>query len=206
MKLELYHVVTNGYDKPEKPKEICKESIYTVMASAVSKETARITSRYHKIYRPPERAEFSIYMDGNIGIKRPCCEIHDWAENILKDADIAICRHADRKCSYVEIEACLGRGKIDKRQAEVAHKYMSAAGHPKDFGLWECGIIVRRSAVPWVQDLQRKWWGHILCSGVHRDQLWLPMAMREANIPAGRFLTLPMNVRKNDYFTFRTHK
>lgn len=205
MKLTIYQAVSNGYDNVKKPERICKECCYTLIDGDCHKNEASMFNRFFKLSNPCSLTPFTIYMDGNIGIGKDSCVMHDWVEEILKDADIAICRHAARKCAYAEIEACLGRKKITSRQAEVAHEYMTQHGHPKNFGLWECGIIVRRSGVQWVKDLQKQWWKHMIETKIFRDQLWLPLAMREVSIPAGRFKTIEMDVRKNNFFTFKPH-
>lgn len=203
----FYHAVSNGYDKPSRPKSICAESCYTVIAGACDREHGVMWNRYFKILGAPQLTPISIYMDSNIGLAKDTCTIHNWAAELLRDADIAICRHAARRCAYVEIEACVGRKKITSDQATKAHHFLSESGLPKNFGLWECGIIVRRSGVQWVKDLQAVWWAHMKASGVPRDQLWLPVAMHLMNgrIPSGRFKTIEMDVRSNELFTFAKH-
>lgn len=201
----IYRAVSNGYDKVPKMAPLCPNLEYTVIAGSCAPERASAWNRYHKIVGAPKLTEYTLYLDGNIGLKRPTCEIHHWVEHMLADADMAICKHADRKCAYVEVEACLGRKKITSKQAATAHEYLKGHDMPKNFGLWECGIILRRNGVKWVDELCYQWFKHILETEVARDQLWLPLTMHQTPPPPTRFKTLPMNVRKNDYFTFQPH-
>jgi hypothetical protein len=207
VKLAIYHAVSNGYDKVQKPKAICEDVTYMAIAGACDKRHGATWNRYFKLLGAPEFAPASLYLDSNIALKVNTCEIHSWVDWLLADADIAICRHAARRCAYVEVEACLGRKKITSEQAVRAHDVISESGLPKNFGLWECGIIVRRSGVQWVKDLQAVWWAHMKASGVIRDQLWLPVAVNLMNgrIPAGRFKTIEMDVRDNKLFTLAKH-
>lgn len=201
----IYRAVCNGYDKVPKMPAMCEHTEYTVVAGFVDKARASFWNRYHKIASPPLITEYSLYLDGNIGLKRPICEIHHWVENMLGDADMAICKHADRRCAYVEVEACVGRKKITSKEADIAHGHLIKHDLPRNFGLWECGIILRRNGVAWVDDFCREWFRHILETNVTRDQLWLPLAMKLKPPQPTRFKTLEMNVRKNDYFTFQAH-
>lgn len=203
----FYHAVTNGYDHPPIVKAICEHTDYNLFTGVMQKKDASLWNRKFKILHPPDHNTFSVYMDGNIGISRQVCLMHQWVEELLASADIAICRHAARRCAYVEIEACVGRKKIDNAHADTALRVLAAHKMPRNFGLWECGIILRRNNVPWVQDLQKMWFDLMVHSGVIRDQLWLPLAMHKMNgkIPAGRFKTIEMDVRKNNMFDFWNH-
>ena len=203
----FYHAVTNGYDKPTPVKAICEHTDYAIFAGCVHKKDAALWNRTFKIKVPPEHSTFSCYMDGNISIKQQVCLMHGWVEEALKDADLAICRHAARRCAYVEIEACVGRKKINDDHANTALDILSAHKLPKNYGLWECGIILRRNNVPWVGELQRSWFDLMVHSGVIRDQIWLPLALHKMNgkIPANRFRTIEMDVRQNHLFTFKPH-
>jgi hypothetical protein len=202
----LYQVVTNGYDKPLKPK-VCKHIDHLIVGGATLIEEGAIWNRCIKIRDYPKRNEYAVYMDGNMSVKMHPCMFHGWVETVMEKADLAICKHPHRKCAYVEIEACLGRKKITAEQAKEAHEILNTSRLPKNFGLWECGIIIRRTGVAWVEELERRWFSWIENSGIHRDQLWLPMAIHQKpeTIPAGRFKTLDMDVRSNPIFSFGVH-
>lgn len=204
-RLVIYHAVSNAYDKPIPPKglERFPDIDYVVIAGAVEKSKAALWNRYWKIKRPPENSMYSLYLDGNISPRIELDAILAWVDLWLVDADMAICKHAARKCAYVEIEACIGRNKIDHKQAEAAHEILASLNHPKNFGLWECGIIARRCNVPWVTDLQDRWFRYV--EAIPRDQIFLPQVLREVPPPAKRFKTLDMDVRANELFTFRKH-
>jgi hypothetical protein len=208
MSLLIYQAVSNGYDKPAPPKDVasCEHVDYQIIAGKVEAHRAAAWNRYHKIAAFPNWRPLSLYLDGNIGLAKPACEVNAAVYKFLASSDMAVCRHADRRCAYVEIEACLGRGKITKKQAEMAHDRLHEIGLPRNFGLWECGILMRRSCVPWLEELHKLWFE--FCLLVPRDQIWLPAAlyMLRDRVQTGRFNTLEMNVRKNSFFTFRAHR
>ena len=204
----FYHAISNGYDKPAPMKDLCAHTEYQLIVGAMEKDNAAIWNRRYKILAPPDHGTLSCYMDGNIAPKVPACIIHQWVEALLHEADIAICKHAARKCAYVEIEACVGRKKITEKQADAALAVLDEHKMPRNFGLWECGIILRRHGIPWVRELQKLWFNLMQSSGVYRDQIWLPLALHlfSSKIPPKAFGTISMDVRKNDLFTFGKHR
>lgn len=52
---------------------------------------------------------------------------------------------------------------------------------PDDFGLWENGLIVRKSD-PKLEEFENLWW-NLLVLGSHRDQLSMPFASYATNTP-----------------------
>lgn len=209
MKITFYQAVFNGYDRPSKPKDLPVGCNYVITAGAVDGAVAPIFNRQHKILQPPRIGDVTVYMDGNIEIAKPTRDVAQWACNVLGDADIAICKHAARRCAYVELEACVGRKKITQEQADRAHRALEDAKLPRNFGLWECGIIIRRVNAPWLDAFQAAWFNMLIATDVWRDQLWLPCVLHryaaEGRVPTGKFQTLQMDVRKNDFFSFKPH-
>jgi hypothetical protein len=208
VKTTFYHAVFNGYDKPKPPQGLEHGLNYVVLAGHVDPCVATCWNRQSKIVHPPAIGDISVYLDGNIGFGHSAERTAKWAENVLGDADIAICRHANRKCAYVEIEACIARKKITEEEAIVAKARLEDGKLPRNFGLWECGIIVRRVDTNWLAALQAMWWKHLCESNVWRDQIWLPLVLHQfgARLPAGKFKTIEMDVRSNPIFTFKPHR
>ena len=206
MSLLIYQAISNGYDKPTPPKGLSARVDYQLILGQVNPENGALWNRYHKIAAPPDWCDQSLYLDGNIGLNAPPIAIEAMINGALGNADIAMMKHPERKCAYVEIEACLGRGKITDKEARIAHAKLTEIGLPKNYGLWACGVIARRSRAEWLSDLQHEWFE--LCKLVCRDQLWLTAALYKLRnrIPASRVATIDMNIWKNPYFTYARHK
>lgn len=205
--------VCNGYDEIVKPPKLCEHTQWVVTQGHVFKGYEALWNREHKLLHSAYGGTFDVYMDGNIGLAMDACEVHEWVKATMEGADLAICRHAARKCVYVELEACVARKKITEKQAQLAHAKLLEAGVPKNFGLWECGIVLRRISIGWVDEFCADWFTTLLDSGVHRDQLWLPATLAHwskppkiGKLPIGRFKTIDMDVRSNKVFTFRPHR
>lgn len=205
--LTIYQAVANGYDKPKPIKSIFPLVDYTCIVGMLGENVSPVLwNRYHKIKAPPSQSDVSLYLDGNItprvGIGDLCVQLQTW----LADADMALFKHPQRKCAYVEIEACVGRGKITHKQADIALEKLTEIGLPRDYGLFACGIIARRSNVQWLKMVQDRWWD--LCQLVPRDQLWLTAVlwMTQRDRPAGRLRTIDLDIFKNHLFTVEPHK
>lgn len=208
----VYHAVSNAYDR-KLPKVIAGSPHggidYEARLGNVHSLDGSKWNRYHKIVSPPWH-ERTLYLDGNIG-PVPKLDIAAFMEMALtcqgEQHQIAICKHAARKCAYVEIEACVGRKKITMKEADIAHSQLKKIGLPKNFGLWECGILMRRKVRdPVIQRFYDLWWFYT-STVVCRDQIWLPavLYMMRKQLPSNFLNTLEMDVRKNDYFTFKAH-
>lgn len=94
-------------------------------------------------------------------------------------APLAIHTHAKRDCVYDELTACV---LLNKDDPDLLARQVSAyrmAGHPRKWGLWENGCLLRQN-VPEVEALCRDWWEEIACSSC-RDQLSLPVVLRRHN-------------------------
>lgn len=201
----FYQAICNGYDKPRKF-VACKHVQYEIRVGNVQKQNATLWNREHKLVHAPMCSDFTVYMDGNISPLLPSCHMHLWVEEVMKDCDLAICRHPQRKCAYVEIEACVGRKKITEEQAGIAQAKLFEIGLPKNFGLWDCGVIMRRTHADWVEKFMTEWMQLLVDTWVLRDQIWLPAAMQTFKIPAGRFKTVEMNLFNNNRFLREPHK
>lgn len=120
----------------------------------------------------------SIWIDGNMRLIGSGAE---WvAKNVaaLGDDEWSLMRHPWRDCVYTEeaytSAVCWGRYSVEAMKRQIAA--IEASGHPRGWGLFATGHMVRRhtSAVLGVCDA---WW----CDNVrwsHQDQLSLPPIIR----------------------------
>jgi Protein of unknown function (DUF616). len=116
----------------------------------------------------PPGAEFSLWVDGSIEVG---VDLHPevLALRYLKEVDLALFRHAHRNCLYDEARACQLRRLDDSMvMARQMNRYR-AEGYPRNNGLAECCVILRRHTSA-VTKLNELWWREIN-NGSRRDQL-----------------------------------
>ncbi|ENY9403085.1 glycosyltransferase domain-containing protein [Salmonella enterica] len=124
-----------------------------------------------------EQYELTIYIDGSIEIIDDLSLLIDFVAK--QDDVIFMYDHFLRNCLYDEAEECLLIGydwywNIRKQVRNYRQK-----GFPVSYGLFECGIIIRKKS----QDLNIimwKWFEEYI-KGVKRDQLSLTYILWESN-------------------------
>lgn len=112
--------------------------------------------------------KYSLWIDANVEIKT---DVNTLISKYLKDTDIAIHPHKIRNCIYRETKACIGY-KLD--YIDIMEKQMERyklEGYPKNHGLHESHIILRRHTDD-IKRFNEAVWAN-LCSGSLRDQLSL---------------------------------
>ncbi len=139
------------------------------------------TSRLPKILPHlvlPADCDYSIWHDGNFQMKASPSET---VAKLLRTADWAAHKHPGRDCIYQEAEVLLsekiGTAALVERQIDRAR---DVYGHPKHFGLWANGFIVRRHNAATVA-LNERWWD-LFISGCERDQISFPVALRQSGV------------------------
>lgn len=158
-------------------------------------------NREEKILWPPPLGEWSVYTDGSLTPNRP---LRSLVENKwLKNHDMALFRHPHRKCAYAEIDACSRASKITKKEAAHAHEILKDRGLPKNFGLWACGVLVRKRGSAQNAALAASWWSYV--KKIPRDQIWFPLVVWEMGLK-DKINTIDANVFANSYFTYQRHQ
>lgn len=89
-------------------------------------------------------ADVAIWVDGDIHINSPW--FVTWCLQSLGDADV--CQRRMDRTATEEIKAsrCLEKWNNDHLEEMLDH-YLST-GYPDDYGIWWCGLIVRRNTAP----------------------------------------------------------
>ena len=143
-------------------------------------EPAR-TSRLPKILPHlvlPEDCDYSIWHDGNFQMKAsPTATI----SKLLRTSDWAAHKHPGRDCIYKEAKVLLSEkigtpALVERQIARCRDVY----GHPKGYGLWANGLIVRRHNAA-TAALNERWWD-LFSDGCERDQISFPVALRESGV------------------------
>ena len=133
--------------------------------------TPHMQSKRHKVLAHevlPVGTELSLWVDGSIEFGS---NLHpeDLARQFLGDFDLALFPHSRRDCLYDEAHACqLLKLDDPSVMARQMNRYR-AEGYPRNNGLAECSVILRRHT-PAVARLNELWWQEI-SNGSHRDQL-----------------------------------
>lgn len=85
--------------------------------------------------------EYSIWLDGNLSLLVPAKEL---IEKYLNGYDIAVFKHPIRNCIYKEAIECAKRGLDDPEVIIEQVKAYEDEGFPKEYGLGENMMILRR--------------------------------------------------------------
>jgi hypothetical protein len=142
--------------------------------------SAARTSRLPKILPHlmlPE-CDYSIWHDANFQMLKSPTET---VAKLLRTADWAAHKHPARDCIYDEATILLreniGTPALVERQIERCRESFQ---HPKHWGLWANGLIVRRHNAR-TAALNERWW-ELFASGCERDQISFPVALRESGL------------------------
>lgn len=142
------------------------------------------------------RVPWSIWVDGNIFPKVPHEII---VRELLSGADIAFFRHPYRR-SVAEELALIQQHNLG---AEDNRLEGFSANYPLEtYPLFEGGIILRRHN-PAVAQFNEHWWA-LICRYSGRDQLTLPIAMRDSEAEV-QFKVIECNLREHWAFDFVPH-
>lgn len=122
--------------------------------------------------------EYSIWLDGNLSLKKPAQELID---TYLKDHDIAVFKHPVRNCLYKEAIECAKRG-LDNSESIIEQvKSYEDEGFPKEYGLGENMMILRRHTKK-VEQFNNAWLAEYLRFSV-RDQLSFMYCADKVGLP-----------------------
>lgn len=169
-------------------------------------ENANEINRYIKLH-PHELFpdyEYSMYVDGNICIVSDVVPI---INQMKKEEFLALHKHDRRTCAYKEAEAFYHIPRLKKfaKQAELQMKEYRKQGFPKEFGLFENPIIIRRHHDKECINLMELWWEQLVVFSM-RDQISLPYAIWKLGISNSSIHILGKDVRSNPRFIQIEHE
>jgi hypothetical protein len=141
--------------------------------------------------------DISIWVDGNIFL---LIEPGKLAEEFLGEADMAVWKHFNRNCIYEEVPHIIGLGGDRGLYVEEQAAHYRAQGHPANWGLGECNVIIRRHNEK-VKRFCNAWWAEI-CRWSARDQMSFPFVLRNSDIKCN---FVPGNPREHKYFKYVPH-
>ncbi len=216
MNITVYTCVTGGYDNLRPPlvaretgvRYICFTDVPQMpdtppwefrpvhRVSDASGYSARRTACLPKIlpHLVLPDCDFSIWHDGNFRLAAYASCVTAAAGV----ADLALHRHPSRDCVYKEADALI-EGKFGTaRLIREETSFYRAIGHPESFGLWACGMIVRRHTTA-TAALNEAWW-NLYANGCELDQMAFAVAAR--NTLNTRIADLPGDVFASPFMRF----
>lgn len=188
----VYSSITGNYEKVRNDIKIFPDG---------PADKFRIANMNAKIYKVLSHkyisSKYSIWVDGNIMIN-----VNEQAlvDEFLGYADIAVFAHPRRKCIYTEHPEARNRvaPEFFSLMDEQVNNYRRE-GMPANFGLAECGMIIRRNTAV-VEEFNEKWWAEI-CTYTQRDQMSFPYVWWKMKDRININL-VPGNVREHSYFKY----
>jgi GT2 family glycosyltransferase len=146
--------------------------------------------------------EWSVWIDANI-------ELIASAQSLIAEVErsgcsIGVFRHPERHCAFDEGTTCIKRGKdaVDRISAQL-HRYKDR-GFPRQFGLAECNVIVRRHSDPKVKEAMETWWDEIE-KGSRRDQISFTYALWRSGLAYHELGNGLVDVRSDKRFVYHLH-
>lgn len=143
-------------------------------------------AKIHKIlshkYFP--NCEYSLWVDGSIKIKFEF-DFEKLIQIYLRNHDMAVFKHSERKCIYTEAKVCCER-KLDN--VEIIKKQIDlykSEGYPENNNLSECSVILRRHT-PKIIEFNEAWWEEIKKYS-RRDQLSFDYVRKKFDISVNYF-------------------
>ena len=144
--------------------------------------------------------EWSMYIHANIVIIGNPYEL---AKEYLTKFDIVVPKHFERKCIYEEAKECIILGKSNFFKSVNQMKKYKNKGFPKNFGMGENNIILRKHHQGNIVKIMNAWWDE-LSSETKRDQFSLGYVLW---INKSSFNFMKQSARNNNqYFKYQLHK
>ena len=193
-----YFIVTDQTVKKDSVwKKIDINAIEDIKTMTNAKKNRYIKLNPHKIF--PDY-EYSIYLDGNILIVADMLPIiHEMGNHT-----IGIHKHSGRTCAYMESKAIIFQGKAKKKDIESQVKSYKNKGFPKNYGLFENNILVRKHNDIVCIRIMESWWEEF-CKYPQRDQLSFVYSLWKNNFSSEYIYSLGNAMKLNPRFRYYNH-
>lgn len=192
MQVLVYSAITTGYDSIKPGRDF-----WMIDPAYVRSDDPCIQAKYPKImiHDIIPGLAYSIWLDGSIRLNDGF-NAEKVIETYLGDCDFAVMKHPERDCVYDEAVACAKWNKDNPHLlAEQSVEY-DRAGHPRHWGLYETGVMLRRHTRE-VNRICEHWWAEIMRYS-RRDQVSLPFVVRQLGMKVG-------TIEGRPFFTVEKH-
>ncbi|MEQ3499759.1 glycosyltransferase domain-containing protein [Tenacibaculum sp. SSH1-16] len=215
-KLIIYTAIFGDYDdliEPKKHYENCdficftdqeylKSSVWDVKLITDSDLKPNMMNRKYKIL-PHEffpNYDYSLYIDANVAVTE---NPYDLLEKYMKQNMIFVPHHPKRNCLYQEAKACVASGKANVFDVRKQINKYRLKNFPKEYGLGENNIILRRHNESKVIKVMSDWWQE-MNKETQRDQLSFAYVLWKNNL---KFTFMDESSKNNsEYFDYTLHK
>lgn len=190
-----YSAICGNFDKPRND-----ITTFTDKESDIFKQPVMNAKIYKILPHKYFSSKISLFVDGNISLLASVDEI---VQELLKDADMALFKHPWRQCLYQEHEHAIQR--ISAPFKPIMDKQVNMykmEGMPANFGLGECGMLIRRNNDV-VNEFNERWWAEI-CRYTSRDQMSFPYVLWKMKDRI-KINFIDGNVRDHKFFKYITH-
>lgn len=189
-RIAVYTCITGNYDRPIEPIYVPENVDFYIVtdmeidpASAWKKidinaieqikdfdntRKARYVKTHPHVFF--ENYEYSIWVDSNFKV---IGDLSKYIRYVGKVVPFASNWHPARNCIYKEVDACILRKKDNAKLLREQVDYYRSQGFPKEFGLIETNMIIRKHADTKCVALMEAWWNEMV-RWSKRDQLSLP--------------------------------
>ena len=185
-----------------------KNSIWKKMDLPNNPDFKKLTSvdknRYFKILPHLffQDYDYSIYVDANVLIVTDLSPIVADCKNKI----IAIHKYPLTNCIYDMGKSIIAGKKASKKDVREQLAYYRKKGLPKNYGAFECNIIVRAHNNSTCIKIMETWWKDFMTFHSRRDQLSFMFALWANNLQSDFVFSLGANVRFNPRFQVLSHK
>ena len=145
--------------------------------------------------------KYSIYLDSNI---IPVNDLTPFV-NMIDKHGMAFHAHRSRDCVYSEAKAVEMVDKLSKSEYREYLAYLEEIKMIKHYGLPECNIIAREHNNEECIQIMEEWWKCFSSSKIKRDQLWLPLVLKNHSINVNDITVLGNNVYKQPLVRIEFH-
>ncbi|MFC4322563.1 glycosyltransferase domain-containing protein [Litchfieldia salsa] len=144
---------------------------------------------------------YSIYIDGNIQV------MTDLTEFIYQigPSGIAVHKHRERDCVYEEAREVLLLNRDSVENITKHIHYIAETNMPRNYGLLECNVLVRKHHDPICQKFMEDWWTEF-SQYSNRDQLAFAHTLFQNNLTLKDLGLIGNNVYENYAFKIHRHK
>jgi hypothetical protein len=182
----VYTCITGGYDALKDPNYVTDEFDYICFTDntdiesnvwdirPLPKECEELTQvkkqRYIKInaHKVLQDYDISIWVDGCVSLNG---DLNKLLSDVITDnVSVYVPKHPQRNCTYKESKTVLSLRRDAKEIVEPQMKKYMEEGFPKDYGLLQSNILIRKHNNEDCIRLMEAWNNEVM-NGSHRDQL-----------------------------------
>lgn len=220
-RIAIYTCIFGNYDKINEPLVMPNNCDYFVITDeeksietnwkfknvdlveyGLQKESNIAKNRFFKMHPHllfPEY-KYSIYVDGNIKIMT---DLTEFIQNV-NSTGIQMHNHYRQDCIYKEIRKCHKMKKDSKENLDKHLNHLINNNMPKNYGMLEAPIIVRKHNNSLCIKIMEDWWQEFVQYS-KRDQISLPYVLYKNDIKVADIATLGNDIYSNFAFSKVKH-